>query len=219
MSVSFNGSTQYANNAAPTGIPANNAPQSVVLRFMLTASPGGGNHQIFGFFNGVTMNSIQIGFRSGVFLVWAYGGGTYVSSGGGLSVNVWHVAVYTFDGTTHKLFIDGGAPYTSGSPPQTGSVAELLLGAYPTGEYFTGIVDEARVYDRALSNNEALSICNQFGMDDVYYGRIDGWSLDEEAPGVAVSGSLVDNVGPNDLSQINSPVYGESLAASRRRAA
>jgi hypothetical protein len=82
------------------------------------------------------------------------------SSGvGGMSqvpLNTWtHIAV-TFDGGTERLFINGAEVSTvaaSGSIIQSSN--SLRIGGNGVwGEYFAGLIDEVRVYDRALTATE-----------------------------------------------------------------
>jgi chitodextrinase len=73
-----------------------------------------------------------------------------------LPVNTWTHLASTFDGSVVRLFVNGVqvASQTQTSPlaPTT---ATLQIGgdAYPT-EYFAGLIDEVRIYNRALSPTE-----------------------------------------------------------------
>jgi hypothetical protein len=67
-----------------------------------------------------------------------------------------HIAT-TYDGTTQRLFING---VEVSSRPQTGAIAvgtgNLRIGGNDVwaGEYFQGLIDEVRVYNRALTAAE-----------------------------------------------------------------
>src|SRR3989454_6629136 len=75
-----------------------------------------------------------------------------------LPVNAWtHLAV-TYDGTTLSLFRNGvlvASRPASGAVPS--STATLQIGASQFGEYFNGLIDEVRLYDRALRSEEHTS--------------------------------------------------------------
>ncbi len=63
-----------------------------------------------------------------------------------------HLAV-TYDGSTYRLYVNG---VETSSRSASGSILSTIDplwigGNHPYGEYFNGDVDEARVYDRALS--------------------------------------------------------------------
>jgi hypothetical protein len=87
------------------------------------------------------------------------GGETSARGGRALPVGTWsHVAV-TYDGQQLRFFLDGREV---GSVPKPGSITTtagvLRLGANLAygGEYYQGLMDDVRLYDRALSGVEIL---------------------------------------------------------------
>ena len=73
-----------------------------------------------------------------------------------LPLNAWSHLAATFDGSTVRLFVNG---VQAGSLPFSGSMAAstgaLRLGGNGVwGEWFAGLIDEVRVYNRALSATE-----------------------------------------------------------------
>ena len=77
-------------------------------------------------------------------------------------VNAWTYVAFTYDGATVRLYINGtqvasraatGAIQTTNSPLWIG-------GNSPYGEYFQGLIDEARVYNRALTQAEIQADMN-----------------------------------------------------------
>lgn len=85
-----------------------------------------------------------------------------VRASAALSTTSWkHIAV-TYDATTLKLYIDGAQV---GSTNVTASIATsnnpLRIGGNTIwGEYFKGLIDEVRIYNRALSISEIQSDMN-----------------------------------------------------------
>ena len=85
-----------------------------------------------------------------------------------VSLNEWHTAVGTYDGTTMRLYLDG-TQVASKTVSFTikASNAEFLIGANPgtsgeiDGEYFNGYISDALVIDSALSSSVISS----------YYGK------------------------------------------------
>ncbi len=90
------------------------------------------------------------------------GGGTlggntqYLGGPTASPVNAWTYVAFTYDGLTTRLYINGtqvasraasGAIQTTDSPLWIG-------GNSPYGEYFQGLIDEVRVYNRALTQTE-----------------------------------------------------------------
>jgi hypothetical protein len=72
-----------------------------------------------------------------------------------ISVNNWHHLVVTYDGTTLSLYRNGslvGTPATS-----TGNItntSKTLTIAVRGGQYFGGIISNARIYNRSISTSE-----------------------------------------------------------------
>ncbi len=90
----------------------------------------------------------------------AYDTSTYVTTG------TWYKLAYTFDGIAAKLYINGNLIETStGSTTFNPNSGDLYFGsnADPSGLYpfwFNGVIDEIRIYNRALSSKEIKSLAN-----------------------------------------------------------
>ena len=104
---------------------------------------------------GIFMNSeeqIRGGFETNS------GANNWVTPTNSFSDGKWHYAVVTFDGSIIRFYIDGvqiSSKATSASPDNSGS-QPLRIGADSStpSSYFTGNVDEVRVWNRALSAQE-----------------------------------------------------------------
>jgi Concanavalin A-like lectin/glucanases superfamily/Calcineurin-like phosphoesterase len=86
------------------------------------------------------------------------GDNNWISSPNSYRDGVWHYAVVTFDGSTIRFYVDGvlvNSKSTSASPDNSGS-QPLRVGADSNTlkSFFTGNVDEVRVWNRALSAQE-----------------------------------------------------------------
>jgi hypothetical protein len=73
-----------------------------------------------------------------------------------LQVNTWTHLATTYDGAAMKLYING---VLVGTRPTTGTIltttSPLRIGGdVPWGEYFSGLIDEVRIYNRALTPTE-----------------------------------------------------------------
>ncbi len=82
--------------------------------------------------------------------------GTVIVTGG-----EWHHYAGTYDGTAGRIYIDGVLDVTS---PGTGrinlSASDLYIGenSGATGRFLHGILDEVRIYSRALTDTEILDV-------------------------------------------------------------
>jgi hypothetical protein len=81
-----------------------------------------------------------------------------------LTLNQWHHVVGTYDGTIARIYIDGGLKASSGSVSFTVANDDAPLGigqevtAIPIGPgYFNGLIDDAMIYNRALSDKEVMA--------------------------------------------------------------
>jgi hypothetical protein len=124
---------------------------------------------------------------------------------------------------TLQIYLDGLLDNSGlGSLPSAPGVSAITF-ANRTGasDFWTGILDDFRLYNRILTAHEAAAIHRMRGADGIVNGLLHRWLLDEKAPGVLASGSgSVLDVTAGDMSgtPANTPTYEES-AVGRRRAA
>jgi Concanavalin A-like lectin/glucanases superfamily len=72
----------------------------------------------------------------------------------------WHLVAVTWDGTTQSVYVDGQCA-CSVVPPLKPLLhnAELSIGCYPDqATYFTGAIDEIRIYNRQLAGDELATM-------------------------------------------------------------
>ena len=139
-----------------TGIPANNAPQTISVWVNLTSNAGVQNFVTL--INGGSGSAVQVGIRNPNVVVWSYGGGT-LASAPLTGTGAWHHITYTYDGTTHRLYLDGVAGTPTTNPPQTSTPTQTYLGSYDgANEFLQGALDDVRVYNRALSPAEVTTL-------------------------------------------------------------
>ncbi len=118
---------------------------------------------------GGSTNSWELMVISGepAFYIPAFGGS---ATGVGLNVsdNAWHHLVGTYDGTTIRIYSDGSLVGTQAASVTLGNDSSAVeIGGNCNGGgscggscYWNGQVDEARVYDRALSGDEIRQLYN-----------------------------------------------------------
>jgi len=106
---------------------------------------------------------LQFGFRgpgyeTKGFDVWKWGGGTILEIEQPSS-RTWHHCAYTFDGKTHRFYMDGQEIKTSSESPQSGKPTILMFGNYPSGyQFLKGKLDDIRIYNRALASSEVIQL-------------------------------------------------------------
>jgi hypothetical protein len=107
--------------------------------------------------NGLALCGVQIGFRSGQLAVWGWAGALLASAPS--PSPGWHNVIYTFDGFTHALILDGATQSTTTEPPQSCLISDAVVSGYAGGaENFLGAIDDLRIYDRALTPAEIATL-------------------------------------------------------------
>ncbi len=82
--------------------------------------------------------------------------GNYVDSGQTPAIGRWQHVAATYDGTTARIYIDGALAASSTFTGNVGDSNTWRIGAYGStaGGFFDGLVDDVRIYSRALSPTE-----------------------------------------------------------------
>jgi hypothetical protein len=124
--------------------------------------------------------------------------GTSVKAANGttqLPLNVWSHLATTYDGTTLRLYVNGtqvGSLATTG--PIATSTGDLWIGGNNVwSEWFSGAIDEVRVYNRALSASEIQVDMTRAAAPDTDPPGIISTSPADGSTGFSVGGSLTVN--------------------------
>ena len=144
--VSLNGVNQYfVNNSTLKGMPNTNSPQTVSSWSWVPISARGSFPQPISSLQTTTggASAVETGYQtSGTVDVWKWGPTNLVSTAVPTLGN-WHNVVYTFNGTTHKLYVDGSLKTSSSVAAQSATPIGIYIG---TDSKFTnflnGKVDE-----------------------------------------------------------------------------
>jgi beta-glucanase (GH16 family) len=106
--------------------------------------------------------SYSLGLSNGVAASYIRTATDVSASGGSGPLNTWTHIAATYDGATLRVYVNAvqaaslavtGAITTSTSPLRIGGDA-------PWGQYFSGLIDEVRIYNRALTPGEILTDMN-----------------------------------------------------------
>jgi hypothetical protein len=95
---------------------------------------------------------------------WINTGGNDILADGtaALSLNTWTHLAATYDGSSFRLYVNGALVRTRSASGNIVSSTQMLLigGNTVWGEFFAGVIDDVRVYNRALSQSEVQTDMN-----------------------------------------------------------
>lgn len=150
----FNSPTTYINLPSDLGYSGS---VSAFAWFKAQGTPGSNFHIVFGGQELEISIPTDGSIRTGVFTDTRY----VSNAGSGLLDGSWHFVGLTFDGTTKKSYIDG---VDVGQQTVIGTLVNVFasrrIGVYgsSTGYYANGLIDEARIYNRALTASEVTTL-------------------------------------------------------------
>jgi len=157
--LSFSGSNNYVNWPNDLGY---RSQFSVFSWFIRKGTPGSGYHIIFG---GQELE-ISIPEATGEIRSGLYTNGRYVSNhGSGLVDGQWHFIGFTFDGSAKKSYIDGvyvGQLPISGTLTYSFNYRRSGIFGSSSSYYLNGLIDDLRVYSRALSDCQVCELCRNY---------------------------------------------------------
>lgn len=161
--LQFNGSTQYALRSTNTSLANLNVTYSCwMYTTSLPASIGTAFHNGNASANGAGIEIIN----TGKFRIEFYGRVTFSSTTTPALLTWYHVA-FTRNNTTGlaQLFVNGLLETTItnffNAPNAFTAVGCSIFNSAVTNNFFPGIVDDCRIYERVLSNQEILDIAHQ----------------------------------------------------------
>lgn len=127
--------------------------------------------------------------------------------------------------TTNNITTGSAAIYVNGVSDNTGTGQTSVPGtatltiANRTGSsnYFSGVLEDLRFYNRVLSSDEIATLYTCKGSDFIVDGLIYRWLMNEGAPGVTASGTSVikDLVGSVNCTPTNTPTW--DVVRTKRR--
>ena len=137
-----------------------------------------------------------------------------------VNLNEWHHAVGRVSGTEVSVWVDGvKMPDTEvGGINSSSTEVWIANQADNTGWRFTGQIEDARIYNRALSQAEIQTIYACNGSDCIVDGLVGRWKLDEKHPDSTATGSntIIDSSNSgNHGTPFNSPLYKENKTNCR----
>jgi hypothetical protein len=157
--LEFNGSNWA--QAPAQGLPAIGTPMTVSLWmrpklsgtrtiFTLQREAGGSNPSV----------GYQIGTKGTQAAFWVMGGPSMEVLSPALTSDVWYHVAYTFDGSTHRLFVNAAAVGSGTEVSPIGAPTIVRFGSYGSmvAQLYSGRLDDVRLYDRVLSAAEITAL-------------------------------------------------------------
>ena len=141
------------------------------------------------------------------FTIMVGGVSALASSPEAIGWNEWHHLAGTNDGSTVRLYVDGSAKASASSAGLTGVEYGLYIGCdYSSFAYFSGYIDDVRIYNRTLSDYEFGISSNSQDR----WGEKDSWRASvyvDGSPGWDDSG-IIPNPGAIVFNEILSHSHG-----------
>ena len=158
--LAFDGKDDYA-TATPNGVPPSGSPVTVAFFFYVPHRPKPGGRCAVSLLDEGASTGLHCGFLGGNsnrIGMWKWGGHWLLSVTRPFTGS-WGHYTYTYDGRTHVLYLNGRAVDRSTGNPDVGPYANVVFGrAYSRGNYLRGLLDDIRIYDRALSAAEVKTL-------------------------------------------------------------
>jgi hypothetical protein len=148
----FNGKKAYV-SAATNALPGVNEPKTVaawIYQNNLTSA----SQSIVSLGNPAAQSGLEHGVKAYKTGVLDYDN-MWLVTANSPRAKQWHHFAYVFDGSQNRLYIDGNQAGSSTIAPEASPTTVFEIGRWFNGsEYFKGSIDELRVYNRALSQDE-----------------------------------------------------------------
>lgn len=113
-----------------------------------------------------------------------------------LAANTWHHICGVRTSTQLLLYINGTLNNTataSGTPSSNTNPLVFGKGSNQNSRWYGGSIEDIRVYNRALSAGEVLSLYTCKGSDSLYQGLVGRWPLNEESSGYGVGSYFINH--------------------------
>jgi hypothetical protein len=165
--ASFNGTNTYLLLANPVNLPSGNSPYTMSFWFFsnnwkMNAALGGYGSSNTNFTSNYIKTITNIGFNH-------YHWNLDKDISTGPYPNVWTHLVITYDGSIERYYINGALRFTWDHTTAKLSINPTIMSlgcrvnqplSSGITEYFNGLIDEFRIYNRALSQAEITTLFN-----------------------------------------------------------
>ena len=143
----FNGSNSQILVSSVSGFPSGNSARTISFWMNSSSYLDGG---VLGYGAGANNQGFLFYVAGGNLIVTFYINDASVNYS--LSTNQWYNIVATHDGSTFTVYVNGSSVYSAARTLNT-SATNFKIGGAPwnsSGEYFSGSIDQVRIFNRAL---------------------------------------------------------------------
>lgn len=208
----FDGSDDYAEVTSPTHLPMGNAPRTIEAWIKT-------NRNDNNYYSIVNYGFTEIGQRFGILInkgkAYFVGQGVDLVGGTIIADNEWHHIAVTYEGGANgkvSIYVDGVLDASANKALNT-TAGPIRIGRRvgPSSEYFSGTIDEIRIWDYALTACEIEGRMNG-ELNGSLSGLVTYYQFNQGIPAgynTAIT-TLVDLTGNNDATLYNFALNGEA---------
>lgn len=215
MAMTFVGaSSQYIQSVS------NFSPGSAgTICFWMTPSSVTGTHNMMGIGNSYRIRQINTTLTVQLHTNSALVSTLFITAG-----IQYHITCTYTTGDVLTLYVNGVLNSTRSTGNSTPAAAPFRIGTTNTTPrtYWSGVIEDVRIYSRVLTGDEAFSIYASEGSDTMYDGILNRWLLNDGSSGSTVSGigSVKDYIDIgfrfSPAAGAAAPLYSESLLRTRK---
>jgi autotransporter-associated beta strand protein len=156
--LSFNGSNAYLSTASATALGLNG---SFTASAWINAADTSGDKTIFGTDAASTNIGLHLVIRNGKMHMGFHGNDTPGVQA--ISANTWYHVTWRYDAATQEqtIFVNGAQDAKTGGHAPFAGTGTVNIGRWNSGNYFNGLIDEAAIFNRALTDAEIAGLYAQ----------------------------------------------------------
>src|SRR5579859_2072373 len=122
----------HLSKTSAASLPTPSAVQSMCA-WLFVKTSFSTTQSMLGHYNAASTSAIQIGARGGQLAVWSWGGTILIQTSTAPTLNTWNHIAWTYNATTHILYINGVQVASGSATTQTATSNQLYINGYPTG--------------------------------------------------------------------------------------
>src|SRR5690606_29832260 len=152
------GSSQAVNLGTPSLLPTGNAPRTIAGWAKTNTTAG--DRMIVSFGTASTGQAMFIGQTGSSLIGGGWGSAYNMTVASFWTVDTWHHVAMTYDGTTARLYADG-VEVSNNTKTYNLVLSVAHIGKHVNSSgWWSGTIDDVRIYDRALSAAEVAALMN-----------------------------------------------------------